>query len=179
MAVANKLLLFGDSCFERVIKLLLLLVILEERRRVRALGDILCDPLHLADLALGLPYTLRPRLSAARTLLRPRRLHACLVVLRHFVNYNNKYIQTHYKVLMNEENKNEQNKNKDKPKFHCTQCGGKAFSNQLHHKYTRKCDHTLVPCTGLYCPRCPAGKYLLFFGFAEHLNSSVLVLRNN
>ena len=98
MAVANKLLLFGDSCFERVIKLLLLLVILEERRRVRALGDILCDPLHLADLALGLPYTLRPRLSAARTLLRPRRLHACLVVLRHFVNYNNKYIQTHYKV---------------------------------------------------------------------------------
>ena len=96
VAVANKLLLFGDSCFERVIMQLLLVVVFEVRRRVRALGDILCDLLHLADLALGLPYTLRPRLGAARTLLRPRRLHACLVAFRHF--NNNNHIQTHYKV---------------------------------------------------------------------------------
>ena len=97
VAVANKLLLFGDSCFERVIMQLLLVVVFEVRRRVRALGDILCDLLHLADLALGLPYALRPRLGAARTLLKPRRLHACLVAFRHF-NNNNNHIQTHYKV---------------------------------------------------------------------------------
>ena len=36
---------------------------------------------------------------------------------------------------MNEENKNEQIKSKDKPKFHCTKCRGKAFSSRKDHTY--------------------------------------------
>ena len=36
---------------------------------------------------------------------------------------------------MNEENKNEQNKNKDKSKFHCTKCRGKAFFSRKDHTY--------------------------------------------
>ena len=31
---------------------------------------------------------------------------------------------------MNEQNQSEQNKSKDKQKFHCNKCGGKAFSDQ-------------------------------------------------
>ena len=59
---------------------------------------------------------------------------------------------------MNEENKNEQNKNKDKQKFHRKKCRGKAFRCHKAHKRDHGCNDRLIPCTGLDCSLCPAGK---------------------